>query len=219
MWVSSILIMRYISILYIFFLSLLAGGNLQNILKEADKICTVYDFDAGAVLSNDKAFANIGQLKKVAEELSAKGFPYDAQNDTLVLRIHCTDYLVGTYRSTFGRTSYYPLPVSIDAYSTKGECHLKLKHSEYEAANPSADLLVPLIKANDIAAIADLHKKYGADALGAVPDDYIVIIIQGGKAISASRWSLSRSAQPGPKMAKMVLASESQHSGKTKIPE
>lgn len=193
MWVSSILIMRYISILYIFFLSLLAGGNLQSILKEADKICTVYDFDAGAVSSNDKAFANIGQRKKVAEELSAKGFPYDAQNDTLVLRIHCTDYLVGTYRSTFGRTSYYPLPVSIDAYSTKGECHLKLKDSEYEVANPSADSLVPLIKASDIAAIADLHKKYGADASGAVPDNYIVIIIQGGKAISASRWSLSRS--------------------------
>ena len=183
--------MRYISILYIFFLSLLAGGNLQSILKEADKICTVYDFDAGTVLSNDKAFANIGQLKKVAEELSAKGFPYDVQNDTLVLRIQCTDYLVGTYRSTFGRTSYYPLPVSIDAYSTKGECHLKLKDSEYEVANPSADSLVPLIKANDIAAIADLHKKYGVyDALGIIPDDYIVIIIQGGKAVSASKWSL-----------------------------
>ena len=99
--------------------------------------------------------------------------------------------LVGTYRSTFGRTSYYPLPTSIDAYSTKGECHLKLKDSEYEMANPSADSLVPLIRANDIAAIADLHKKYEIyDALGIIPDDYIVIIIQGGKAISASRWSL-----------------------------
>ena len=66
-----------------------------------------------------------------------------------------------------------------------------LKDSEYEMANPSADSLVPLIRANDIAAIADLHKKYGIyDALGIIPDDYIVVIIQGGKVVSASRWSI-----------------------------
>lgn len=185
--------MRYFAILssYLIVLLFSCGGDLRGVLKKADKICTVYDFGADTVFSNDKAFASIGQLKRVAEELAAKGFSYDSQNDTLVLHIQCTDYLVGTYRSTFGRTSYYLLPVSIDAYSSIGDCHLMLKDSEYEMANPSADSLVPLIRANDIAAIADLHKKYGIyDALGIIPDDYIVVIIQGGKVVSASRWSI-----------------------------
>lgn len=185
--------MRYFAIfsVYLFVLLHSLGGDLRDVFKRADKICTVYCFDADSFLPQSKAFANVGQLKRVAEELAAKGFSYDSQNDTLVLHIQCTDYLVGTYRSTFGRTSYYLLPVSIDAYSSIGDCHLMLKDSEYEMANPSADSLVPLIRANDIAAIADLHKKYGIyDALGIIPDDYIVVIIQGGKVVSASRWSI-----------------------------
>lgn len=184
--------MRYFAIISVNLIVLLhsLGGDLRGVFKRADKICTVYCFDADSFLPQSKAFANVGQLKKVAEELTENGFSYNAQNDTIVLHVQCTDYLVGTYRSPFGKTTYYPLPVSIDAYSAKGECHLKLKDMGYEITTPNANPLIPLIQANDVTAVADLHKKYGACATGMIPDDYIVVIIQGGKVVSASRWSM-----------------------------
>ena len=107
--------MRYTAIALIVLTILLhpKEKELLVVLKTADKICTTYDIEADTVLPNDRAFANKGQLKKVADVLSENAFTFNSSNDTIILRFQCADYLVGKYRTIIGLIKYYPLPLVI----------------------------------------------------------------------------------------------------------
>lgn len=184
--------MRYTAIALIVLTILLhpKEKELLAVLKTADKICTTYGIEADTVLPNDRAFANKGQLKKVADVLSENAFTFNPSNDTIILRFQCADYLVGKYRTIIGFIKYFPLPISIDAYSSRGECHLELIGKKYEGISSKPDPLIPLIKEGNNTALFDLNKKCGGQADGVAHDSYVVVVIQGGKVVSASKWNI-----------------------------
>lgn len=170
------------------------------LFKQSDKACITYDFEHNTTKKHN-AFENGCQLERIAKEIQENSFSFNPQNDTVLVCLQFVDDLVFSCKSFFSR-KYYAPPTQIDAFSSKGELHLRLIYDtddsmfRYNACDEfrlyeKTDYMTQLLLNNNIEGFIPFYTEYGLseqDVTHTCSAHHIRIEIKDGRIQSVTDW-------------------------------